>query len=124
MSYYTSSEVRKRNFIFPPAVKDDRVFFAYNDKIYAVDIKRGRKKWVKEISGETMTPPSIAEDIMYVGSNDRLYAINISGGDTEWVFYPENGNINWYSLIISNVTIYFSTDEQIIYELKDNIISN
>ncbi len=71
-----------------------------------------------------MTPPSIAEDIMYVGSNDRLYAINISGGDTEWVFYPENGNINWYSLIISNGTIYFSTDEQIIYEVKDNIINN
>lgn len=71
-----------------PVVSDGRVFFGADDgKLYAIDIKTGKKLWEFQTGAEIIASPLVEEGVVYSGSRDGfLYALDSKTGKLLWKF--------------------------------------
>jgi outer membrane protein assembly factor BamB len=71
----------------PIPVFDKGTIYIYNNqgKLFALDSKKGVKKWEFKSSGKIYSPPSVFNDIIYVASYDgTLYSLYTSNARTKW----------------------------------------
>jgi outer membrane protein assembly factor BamB len=84
------------NSTLPIPVFDKGTIYIYNNqgKLYALDPKKGAKKWEFKASGKLYSPPSILNDVMYVlGYDGNLYALYTANAKIKWSAktFPELG---------------------------------
>ena len=71
----------------PVPVFDKGTIYIFNNqgKLYALDPKKGLKKWEFKASGKIYSPPSIFNDIIYlVGYDGNLYSLYSSNAKIKW----------------------------------------
>jgi outer membrane protein assembly factor BamB len=71
----------------PVPVFDKGSIYIYTNqgKLFALDPKKGSKKWEFKAKGKVYSPPSISNDIIYFSSYDgTLYALYASNAKVKW----------------------------------------
>jgi len=102
-SFNTSTEVKST-----PAIKDNTIFFASADRLYAVNITTGKELWNSSFSC-SMSSPAVSSSRVYIGSsNSRLYCYDADDGSELWNT-TVNGPI-YSSPVVANNTVYFGTN--------------
>ena len=83
-----------------PIVGGGRVFFgSYDGKVYALDMKTGKKVWDFDTGTAVEASPLLVEGTVYVGSlNGVLYALDAARGKPRWKYETGDrvaGSANW-----------------------------
>ena len=82
------------------AIVQDRVFVGLGDaKVYAIDLRSGKKLWAFTTGGAVESSPLVLEGKVVVGSSDGfLYALDAGTGKQAWKYKTEDkilGAPNW-----------------------------
>ena len=103
-----------------PAIGPDGTVYvgSYDEKLYAINGKRGVKLWEFKTGHWVSSSPAIGSDgTVYVGSHDKkLYAINGKSGDKLWEFVT--GSAVSSLAIGSDGTVYVGSFDNKLYAIK------
>jgi outer membrane protein assembly factor BamB len=75
------------NSTLPVPIFDKGSIYIYNNQgnLFALDPKKGGKKWEFKTSGKLYAPPSILNDVLYVlGYDGNLYALYTANAKIKW----------------------------------------
>lgn len=93
-----------------PAIWNNTVFFASEDRLYAVNIIAGTELWNTSFSC-SMSSPAVSHGKVYIGSGTGiLHCYNADNGSEVWTT-TVNGPI-YSSPVVANDTVYFGTNTQ------------
>lgn len=99
-----------------PAIDSDILFTtSWNGKIYALDIKNGKKLWDTHLGWSSTAKPVIVDDKVFVGSNEGLYAIDKKIGRIIWEI--DIGSISSKPVFFGN-TVYCGSHDENIYAIN------
>ena len=103
------------------AVSNGMVYFrgAYDNYLYAVDIKSGEEKWKFEIGDSEFSPGVLDGVVYFVSSDGHLCALDILYDGEKWKFKTENStHVCVTSPIISEGMVYFGSSDGHLYTVN------
>ena len=75
-------------------------------RLFALDEKSGKQKWmIENVGGDS--PPVIADGLVYQSGYAALFAINAQTGQVEWKLKPDSYGTVMHSPVIAKGTIFF-----------------
>ena len=97
-----------------PVIEGNTLFIgSFDNKLYAIDINDGSKRWEFETEGAIVATPLVYDNTVYFGSFDRhIYAVDITSGEQVWKFPASEedeiipGNWFWSKPVIYNGVLY------------------
>ncbi len=100
-----------------PCIGHDIVFIgSYDQHVYAIDAKTGKREWAFKTDGGVSSSPAIWQDLVIVGSEDgAVYGIDMRGGMRRWIFRTEKAVRS--SPRMQDRVVFIGSDDQNFYAL-------
>lgn len=100
----------------PTAAGDTVYVGGSNHRLYALDVKTGRRRWEFQTQDKIWSSPAVTKDTVYIGSLDhRLYAVDTSTGARRWEFLA-GGAVASSPLVVQD-TVYIGAADNKLYAL-------
>ncbi len=94
-------------------------FGSYDNHLYAVNAKTGKKVWKYQTDGGIVSRPAVLGDSVFVGSEDnRLHVVSTRSGSLQWTYYTK-GPVR-SSPFIAHGHIFIGSDDMSIHAININ----
>lgn len=103
-----------------PAIYNNTVYFgAITRKLYALDAKTGKEKWIYQTDACPQGSPCIDNGTVYFGGRDAMiHALDADTGEEKWNLKSKNGSWFLSTPVVYNGTLYTgSSDDYGLYAI-------